>query len=438
MVNFVNKESSGVRAQKLNENNEQIVQEIYNVYPVETAQGIIVSFSDGADGIPMKSLVANISPVQEGEGEPSPSNVRPITGWTECNVTRTGINIWNESVERGTISSITGMDVKSSNNYRSIGYIPCKPNTKYYAFFGSGEGVGSESTGLYIRCYDANKNYINSLTSVIEDVITTPTNCYYIRLVITNLTGDYTNDISINYPHTVTGYVHHTGNTTHSVAFPIEAGTVYGGTLDVTSGVLTVTYGITILDGTQTWIYLSEGYYTRINNMKLGFLNPQSLCDRLPFVLGTSNPGIQLGYNGNTNASLFVRQAETLTGATTPSELNEWFSKNNTTVIYPLATPITYQLSANQINTLYKQNNVWADSGNISVDYRTDVKQYVEQLTQPSEDDMTANANISSGVFFMVGNRLFLSTATIASGDSIIPGTNCTELSLADALNNLN
>lgn len=35
---------------------------------------------------PLKSLVANFLPVQTGSGDPSPENVRPITGWTGLNV----------------------------------------------------------------------------------------------------------------------------------------------------------------------------------------------------------------------------------------------------------------------------------------------------------------------------------------------------------------
>ena len=61
-----------------------------------------------------------------------------------------------------------------------------------------------------------------------------------------------------------------------------------------------------------------------------------------------------------------------------------------------------------------------------------------KQLTKPSEDDLIANQAIAAGTFFMIGNRLFLSTASIANGATITPGTNATELSLAEALNSLN
>lgn len=51
-----------------------------------TASGSIASFDDGST-LPLKDLQVSIEPIQSGSGEPSPSNVRPISGWTECNVT---------------------------------------------------------------------------------------------------------------------------------------------------------------------------------------------------------------------------------------------------------------------------------------------------------------------------------------------------------------
>ena len=50
-------------------------------------------------------------------------------------------------------------------------------------------------------------------------------------------------------------------------------------------------------------------------------------------------------------------------------------------------------------------------------------------------DDMIAPENIQANKFFMLGSMLFLSTTAIASGDTLIPETNCTQLTLSDALN---
>jgi hypothetical protein len=68
----------------------------YTIKTLSTTPTPIASFTDGTDN-PLKSLTASIVPVQEGSGEPSPTNVRPISGWTAEVVTRTGGNMLNKS-----------------------------------------------------------------------------------------------------------------------------------------------------------------------------------------------------------------------------------------------------------------------------------------------------------------------------------------------------
>jgi hypothetical protein len=188
-------------------------------------------------------------------------------------------------------------------------------------------------------------------------------------------------DVQLEVGSTATAYEPYHADT-YPITLPSSAGTVYGGTLDVVSGELTVTKAF-----------------------------------------------IQ-SYAGETLPGAWISDRDVYSAGTTPTTGAE--------VCYDLAAPIEYTLTPQEIRTLLGVNNVWSDAGAVDVQYPADTKLYIEQLTKPTEDDMTANTAIQSGKFFMVGNRLFLSTAAIASGDTINPGTNCTELSLADALNNLN
>ena len=109
---------------------------------------------------------------------------------------------------------------------------------------------------------------------------------------------------------------------TYSITFPSEAGTVYGGTLDVTSGVLTVT-------DAQIASYAGET------------LPGEWISDRDVYVAGTTPT----------------------TGAQ---------------VVYKLATPITYTLTPQEITSLLGTNNLWADTGDSEVEYRADTKMYVD------------------------------------------------------------
>ena len=55
-----------------------------------------------------------------------------------------------------------------------------------------------------------------------------------------------------------------------------------------------------------------------------------------------------------------------------------------------------------------------------------------------AQAEMKAQTNIPSEKYFSVGERLFISTQAIAQGANIVVGTNCTETTLADALNTIN
>lgn len=89
---------------------------IANSPHLATATGAIASFSDGVTGLPLKSLIVNIDPVQDTSGgAPSPTNRCPISGWTGCNVNANGTVIpisWQTeagTVYRGYLNVITGV-----------------------------------------------------------------------------------------------------------------------------------------------------------------------------------------------------------------------------------------------------------------------------------------------------------------------------------------
>ena len=70
-------------------------------------------------------------------------------------------------------------------------------------------------------------------------------------------------------------------------------------------------------------------------------------------------------------------------------------------IVYPLATPIEIQLDAHTINSLYGQNNVWADTGNSEVTYRADTELYInKQIPDVPVDDVQINGTsiVENGV----------------------------------------
>lgn len=63
-------------------------------FPHDIESGNMASFSDGADNIPVISIIVDIPITQSGSGEASPSNVRPFSSWTGCEIIRAGEDLY--------------------------------------------------------------------------------------------------------------------------------------------------------------------------------------------------------------------------------------------------------------------------------------------------------------------------------------------------------
>ena len=371
-------EDAQASAESISASASQIAQntaDILKAFPTDTASGSVASFSDGADGIPLKSLIVNIDPVQDtSSGDPSPENICPISGWTGCEVNATGYNVWDEEWESGGLGY--GNPASNASRIRSKNYIVCKPNTTYYFIRGANNG------NMRVFFYDRNKVCLNPTVNgnnVSNSAVTTPDKCYYIRFFLSGQMK-YQHDIAINYPSIDHDYHPYQGQTI-PINWQTEAGTVYGGTLDVLTGKLTV-----------------YPYYA--------------------------------SYNGETLTGRWISDRDVYAVGTTPTI--------GAQVVNIGAEGTEIQLSPTEVKSLYGQNNIFADTGDTEVVYRADTKLFIERLTAPDSEDMIADSNITSGQYFMVGNNLYKATANIASGASVIVGTNAIRKSLAQALNEIN
>ena len=59
-----------------------------------SASGEIVTIADGGKNLPVVDLKVSLLPVQSGSGDPSPDNVRPISGWTGVEAYQSGKNLF--------------------------------------------------------------------------------------------------------------------------------------------------------------------------------------------------------------------------------------------------------------------------------------------------------------------------------------------------------
>lgn len=329
---------------------------------IETAQGSIASFDDGADNVPVKDLIAEIVPLQSGSGDPSPSNVRVISGWTEANIEVAGCAVTNNTTD-----------------YIELPF-PIE-NGESYALCNIGH------LGADLTLYDENKSQVDwwAVTAAYPNE-NQKTNNYnktikYIRarntngkpLAIRNVTKGQSYDI-----------------TTHTISFA-SAGTVYGGRLDVTSGVLTVDRAIKTFDGSENWKASSnpDRYYvdyddttfpykwaadvTAISNAYkyYGIASSSSFLSDEEFMLWAP-----VGFPTNTLREIIFYNSSVGSLA----NFKTYLGNNNVQVVFDLNDPITYQLTPTEVKSLLKNNNVWADTGDVTVEYVADTKTFIENL----------------------------------------------------------
>ena len=411
----------------------------------DTASGSIASFPDGADGLPVKDLTVSIEPVQAGTGDPSPTNVRPISGWTGANVSRTGVNVWDEETQPGYYDATTG-DYKhgATSQLCTKNFTPVKPNMQY--LFRKAHSLGD------ILYYSLSKELIGSeINKPANYVFTTPENCYFIKMNLgSNYGSTYNHDLGINYPATDTAYHAYTG-TTIPISWQSSAGTVYGGTLDVTSGVLTVDRAKAVVDGnniTADGVYPNDqGFYTSVisgiyDNTGAGYGDTVRVQCNILKSVPTNSVFItpySAAQNGNTRFIINIP------GISSISAANAWLSENKPEIIYYLATPLTYQLDPVTLSTLYGENNIFADCGPIlNCEYRADTGLYINgklveietlrSTIAPIEDGDTASQAYAQGKYFFHNGDFCKAKTAIASGATFTLNTNYEVTTVADEL----
>lgn len=415
-----------------------------------TGSGAVVNFSDGADDMPMSELVVGITPLQSGSGTPAPDNIRPISGWTGCSVTMTGKNLTAPFADstgnnKGMIFSFadnlitltgttTQTNADTTNKYFG-GLDPfsilLKAGVTYTASLVGRVNISSRLR-LFFAYNASNKLYSDSTTGVWTFTPTTDLTVNQIKFrapdsgTVLDVEAYFQLEVG-----TGTATYEPFQGTSLAVDWTTEAGTVYGGTLDVATGVLTVTHAFWTKNTSE--MDNSENYPGWKNSGIKAILGADINSVYLNAVM---NCGTSFNVNTTVNRDILFLSTSQYGASMTQTA---WQALAiDVQIVVELATPQTYQLTPQQLfNTLYGVNNVWSDTGDSTVTYPADTKLYIEQLTQPAEDDMTANTTIANGKFFMVGNNLYQATTAIASGSQIIPGTNATPMSLADALNSL-
>lgn len=382
----------------------------FGSYVVEESTGPIAHFEDGADNIPMKDVLVHIEPVQEGSGDPSPDNVRAITGWTGAKVTRCGKNLFPKDTLNTTKNGIT-IETVSDGVYHIYGTASAAttfnlgnrvfPRAQLIL---SGTSNGSNAQ-IYMN-FQLNGVYVSQVTVTGTRLTATVTpdydgyDSFGIGIFVSSgkTVDEYLSPMLRLASDTDSAYEPYSGDT-YTLTFPTSAGTVYGGTLDVTSGMLTVDRKMLVADGSTTKFSYASSNNTvaEYKNAVFGFVSADALQSAsatvVPDIMSDTYKAISYSAAASKTAENYgVTVVDVGVSATarvrvaipksqniiTLADANTWLENNPLQIVYPLATPITYQLTPQEIKSLLGENTVWADTGDSEVEYRADTKMYVD------------------------------------------------------------
>ena len=348
----------------------------------KTTKVAIASFDDGADDIPMKSLLVDIDPVQAGSGDPSPDNVRAISGHSAVSVYKRGKNLLQNNLTSQTKNGTT----ITVNPDKSI-TVSGTPSAQVRVAINSGQfwvaneqayiSIGTMPTGTRLFC-TRTEGATTTYPTVTGGTLGT-SGAIFSGLVLeinTTFNGTaFTIYPQIELGSSATAYEPYNPDS-QDITIPLGQ-TVYGGALDVVSGVLTLTHrGFDM--GSVNWInYKAGGFKYETGNAPVTTYenDPKLKCSMYKTVSNQVTIEDYLASLATPNGTIYVGNS---TYGTDASAFKT--AMTGQTIVHKLETPQTVQLTPTEVDTLLGSNNIWADTGDVVAEYRADATLLYEKI----------------------------------------------------------
>lgn len=370
--------------------------------PVETPPGT-ASFD---------SIQSVLLPVQAGSGDPSPDNIRPISGRTDATLTRCGVNIFPPGEEKTrTVNGITfvsdgnGKYTLNGTSTGSAAFVInlVKPVRIPDAYVGYFHMLNSVANGYFTFGFIENgtqtsfsgATIINRIRSIDEfGSLLRGRTIDAVQLFVSG-SGRVFDNFSLApmllQTGTLTDYKPYTGDT-----YAADFGqTVYGGTMDWTTGVLTVTHKYLEFEGTENWIMESSGIWAGNNGNTFGIWFNGTELGISNDLITASSTYIPVRRNATDDwkdncvaiagggASVnFIRTSYASVDDWKAYLADQYAAGTPVQIVYKLATPTTIQLSPATIAALKGVNTLHTDADSVSVAYTASGWEIVNDLSE--------------------------------------------------------
>lgn len=332
------------------------------------------------------------------------SNICPIAGWQKSKITVTSpnliggvllrdaiknaipsanINETNKTIEFASNAEVSSAIIGKGTMGLGLKFL-FKENTPYtFIISGYNTGSGAKSINIRVNYTDGSYNYITDFASTEATKQTTIFTSNSSKTILSVTKSNRNNSNVFYYDEcgifegtvTVNDFVPF--GRYYEITYPNEAGTVYGGKLEVKpdgSGVLTVDRLYESLSS-KTWT-------TRVTGSVKVLLSSSVAQD---YITGTTSSykadfiSDYYSVPGSTSAaavtvddidvrSLGLYGLRTTAGSSTTIYTILYIGDTpQGNIAYGLMTPITYNVTAAQITTILGENNIWADTGDVSI-----------------------------------------------------------------------
>ena len=356
---------------------EELAEKADKIHDTVTDQSV-ASVPDACVGA-VDDLVLQLEPIQAGSGDPSPSNVRAISGRSSvvvkqgrknlmCGVINHPVAIYSQG-DPDTDCIITSSDCTSL-------IVACKAGVTYTL-----SGIADRNRGYvgffetYPEVNSIGKKVTISNTTTDGYRFTAPKDGYCVCYVMNSVVSTATAQIEIGT--TATAY-EAPNLSNHTANIPTPPGTVYGGEIDWVNGKLKVTHAIIDM-GTLSWVDTTASGHAVFRTNPTGMLNVGSsrntngCCSH--YKMATSASDLTCFFY---EKAFYVRD-DSYEGA---DAFKTAITGENCYVCYPIATPVEYDLSSipDDIMLVFGENNIWIDHGKVkSMTYPCDTKKYIDK-----------------------------------------------------------